>query len=197
MSNEWFERGVHDAQHDQLNSTYYQHYYYYRLGYDQARRQMRQPTPSAFGPTRHRGALLVGAVLLVAFAAAALYLLQRQSLPIAATSVAPTARPTTRPTLTPLPTPAPTPVPTPAPLTLRVEGFAQIVNTGGAPLRGRAEPGRSAAIVAEFAEGSRVRLLEGPVEADGFIWWRIEGEAGSGWSAQANEAGTPWLEPVQ
>ena len=60
---------------------------------------------------------------------------------------------------------------------------AFIVGTEGNGLNGRAGPSLSQEVKATFAEGSSVRLVEGPVEADGFTWWRAEGEGGSAWVA--------------
>jgi hypothetical protein len=193
MSNEWFERGVADAQNDQLNTTYYQHYYYYRLGYDQARRQMRRPAIRSGRPWAPRRSLLLAALVLAVLGAWYLLLRETTAEPVA---TAPTAQP--RPTMTARPTAVPTalPAPSPAPLALRPEGFAQIVNTNGAPLNARAEPALGSPVQAKLAEGSRVRLLEGPIEADNYIWWRVEGEAGAGWCAQGEPGGAQWLEPV-
>jgi hypothetical protein len=188
MSNEWFERGVSDAQNDQLNTTYYQHYYYYRLGYDQARRQMRRPGISERPRPRPRALLL--AALLISAAAIGWYLLRTPE-------AAPATQPLPTRTPRPLATPTAPPPPTPAPPTLRPEGFAAIVNTNGAPLNARVEPALGSPVQAKIPEGSRVRILEGPVDADGYTWWRIEAEAGAGWSAQGEPGGVQWLEPVE
>lgn len=191
MSNEWFERGVHDAQRDELNTTYYQHYYYYRLGYDQARRQLRQPPISS--PSRRGLRLPLLALLLLALAAG-WWILRPPAAQQAASvpTVVPTVRPTPRPTAEP--TSAPSPLPTV--LALRPEAFALITNTGGDPLNARVEPSAASPVAARIPEGSRVRIVEGPVDADGFTWWRIESEAGSGWSVQSQPGGPAWLEPV-
>ena len=45
--------------------------------------------------------------------------------------------------------------------------------------------------------GERVRILEGPVDADGFTWWKIEGASGTGWSAQQSKEGVVWLQPIK
>ncbi|HWQ13956.1 MAG TPA: hypothetical protein VNL77_14245, partial [Roseiflexaceae bacterium] len=67
----------------------------------------------------------------------------------------------------------------------------------GRPLRGRAAAGLSAPVRVAFPEGERVRLLEGPVEADGYTWWRVEGPSGAGWSAERSPEGVVWLTPVE
>jgi hypothetical protein len=52
-----------------------------------------------------------------------------------------------------------------------------------------------------LADGTEVTIDEGPVEADGFQWWRVEDR--SGWVAgdylrypEAGAAGTPTPAPV-
>ncbi|MDQ2998963.1 MAG: SH3 domain-containing protein, partial [Chloroflexota bacterium] len=61
----------------------------------------------------------------------------------------------------------------------------------------RKQPNLKAAVIAAFKAGERVRILEGPIEADGFTWWQIEGAGGSGWSAQQSKEGVVWLQPVE
>lgn len=75
------------------------------------------------------------------------------------------------------------------PLAPRVGDLARVSGTGGDALRARSGPGLSFAIVARFPEGSQVELLDGPVAADGFRWWRVRGEQGEGWCADR------WLTP--
>jgi hypothetical protein len=74
--------------------------------------------------------------------------------------------------------------------------MAQVVNIGGAILRGRRQPNLKAAATVGFKEGERVSILEGPAEADGFVWWKVEGQSGAGWSAQQSKEGVVWLQPV-
>ena len=40
------------------------------------------------------------------------------------------------------------------------------------------------------------QVLEGPILADGFVWWQISGVSGSGWSAEHNNKGVVWIIPV-
>jgi hypothetical protein len=79
---------------------------------------------------------------------------------------------------------------------LQIGAGAQVVNIEGSVLRGRKQPNLKAAATAAFKAGERVRILEGPVEADGFIWWKIEGASGAGWSAQQSKEGVVWLKPA-
>jgi hypothetical protein len=74
---------------------------------------------------------------------------------------------------------------------LTIGAYAQIANTGGQSLRARAEPGTSSEVVARFAPGTRLLILDGPIEKDTFIWWKVQSEDGEGgWCADR------WLEPL-
>lgn len=185
-----YERGVEDAEHDELNSFYYQHYYYYRRGYDSARRRARA-TDRQLAPV----ALL--ALALLALAAGAWWFVGRDSSPaeVQQVATAPAAAPTARPTRVPTPTAAPTVTPTPPP-SLAVGGRARVVNLNGSPLRAREGPGLNSGVVARIPEGSEVTLRDGPVEADGYSWWLVEAEVGSGWAAGRSPEGAIFLEPV-
>jgi hypothetical protein len=199
-SDEMYERGALDAERDELNAFYYQHYYYYRKGYDGTRRRLRRNNAPGVDVRPSFGWLIGGLVLLFAIGGA-VWLLRDGSAPLDTLAQTPSVsialqaspRPTPRPTLT---QPAASPTASPAPA-LAVGRRARVVNLSGAPLRARANPGVNQPIVARIPEGSEVTLLEGPTEADGYLWWRIEGEAGSGWSAQGNPEGTVFfLEPI-
>lgn len=50
-------------------------------------------------------------------------------------------------------------------------------------LRAREVPGSKGAIVARFAPGAELMVVDGPEEADGRIWWRVRGTTGEGWCA--------------
>jgi hypothetical protein len=79
----------------------------------------------------------------------------------------------------------------PPELTLRVGDHAEVVNTEGQPLRARSGPGLSFDIVTRFPEGARVVVLDGPVDKDGYTWWKVRGEQGEGWCADR------WLVPTE
>lgn len=188
-----YERGALDAEQDDLNSFYYQHYYYYRRGYDDARRQQRRGT----GDGRPRALLIALAAVAVTLVAVLLSLGGFGGAAPAAAPVEPVAAPTQAPaTPTRRPTVAPTAMPTatPAPA-LVLGGRARVVNLNGSPLRAREAPGLTA-VVERIPEGSEVVLREGPVEADGYSWWRVEAGAVSGWVAGRSPEGTVFLEPV-
>ncbi len=203
-----YERGVTDAERGELHPFYYQHYYHYRRGYDQARRRMRH-TPLSF--LTGRGWLLTIGVMLVVGLTAVLGGVFRSQIPQwrswsnaeevaspGAPEVETVAAQPLQPTRTPLfPTAVPSATPAPIVRTLRVGGSAQVANTEGRALRGRAAPGLKAPVRVAFAEGEQVRILEGPVTADGYVWWRVEGQNGAGWAAQQSLEGVVWLVPVE
>lgn len=85
------------------------------------------------------------------------------------------------PTVTPVPTATPSPTAEPA-ATLQAGGTALIQTTGGNVLNVRGGPGRDFSVVARLPGGTRVSILEGPQDADGFRWWRIRTADGiEGW----------------
>jgi hypothetical protein len=193
---EMYRRGVADAEHGEPHPFYYQHYYQYRRGYDRTRRRL--GLPGGFEDARRRRAQLVGLVVVLLALGAAGYVWRGRAQPSTArapetapTSFAVTAVPTRTPIFA-----TPTLEPTAAAPTLHVGGSATVANTQGAALRGREQPGTKARVTASFREGDQVAILEGPVEADGFVWWRIEGKAGAGWSAQQSKEGVAWLQPL-
>jgi hypothetical protein len=194
---EMYRRGVADAAQGEPHPFYYQHYYQYRKGYDRARRSRGLASYQSLYRQRRVWLLAVAGIVLVGMV---VFLVMRsRSQP--ATAQAPTpaltlAAATRLPTRTPI-FPTPTPTPTEAPAVLRVGGSAQVVNIEGSVLRGREQPSLKASATVAFKSGARVRILEGPVEADGFTWWKIEGESGTGWSAQQSKDGIVWLQPIK
>jgi len=200
-SDEMFERGKRDAEQDELNPFYYQHYYHYRRGYDKARRSIRHAPPGASQPSAVGRLPLLGFGLLVLVALGALAYgawgrgdtgLSRSAGVRAVESPAASASIPTRiprvPTDTPLPPTLPPPV-------LQIQGAAQVVNLSGGPLRLRAGAGVKQKVVGRLPEGTEVKLLEGPVEADGYTWWRVEAGESSGWVAERSQEGVVWLQP--
>jgi hypothetical protein len=76
----------------------------------------------------------------------------------------------------------PTPLPTDV---LIANGWAEVTGTGSALLV-RGEPSRQAGRVGRLPDGSKVHIVEGPNEAGGLQWWRIDrfdpaDPAKSGW----------------
>jgi hypothetical protein len=191
-NSEMYDRGVRDAVNDELNPFYYQHYYYYRKGYDDTRRQLRRRQRPVSAPLG-----IVIALLVLGAAGALSWWVGRPSAP----PVAPL--PTSMPTVvfTPMPTIAPTPPPPPtvavasAPTGLAAGARARVSNLGGAALRARAAPGLSSPVTGRIPEGREVTILEGPVEADGYVWWRVAAAEGAGWVAERSPEGTVFLVP--
>ncbi len=192
---EMYRRGVADATQGEPHPFYYQHYYQYRKGYDRARRS-RGLAGGYQNLYRQRRVWLVAAIVL---ACVAIFFFIRGRSPAVTAQVPTPAQPlataTRLPTRTPI-FPTPTLKPTETPAMLKVGASAQVVNTEGAVLRGRKQPKLKAVATASFKSGERVRILEGPVDADGFTWWRIEGASGTGWSAQQSKEGVIWLQAV-
>ena len=197
---EMYQRGAADAERGELHPFYYQHYYHYRRGYDHARRRVRGLAIEEAGRGRWVRLALSLMVLIVAGAGAFLLLRERARPGVAALTPAVVATPravATAPVArTPL-FPTITPSSLPQPLVLRIDGAALIANTEGRPLRGRQKPSLKSPPQVGFKEGERVRIREGPVEADGYTWWRLEGPSGVGWSAERSQEGVVWLQPVE
>jgi hypothetical protein len=189
-----YRRGAEDAERGEPHPFFYQHYYHYRRGYDHARRRL------SLAPGNLRALLWpASAVAIVLAIGGALWaLLQNQqpvAEPVASTAIVAVVPTAALPTRTPI-FPTATVLPTATPVVLRAGGLARVAGTGGRPLRGREEPSLDAPARVAFAEGEQVRVLEGPIEADGYVWWRIEGPSGAAWSAQGSPEGAEWLVPV-
>ena len=195
---EMYRRGVADAAQGEPHPFYYQHYYQYRRGYDRARRSRGLAGGYQTLYRQRRVWLLAAAGLLLA-GIAIFFSVRWRSQPATAQTPTPAvalAIVTRPPTRTPIfPTPTPKPIETPA--ALQIGAGAQVVNIEGSVLRGRKQPNLKAVATAAFKAGERVRILEGPVDADGFTWWKIEGARGTGWSAQRSKEGVVWLQPIK
>ncbi len=91
------------------------------------------------------------------------------------------------PTDTPAPTPlvSPTPAPSPTPEGLFVGGEAIVSGTGSA-LRLRSDPGLQSTTLKTVTDGTRLKILEGPRQADDLTWWRLEdpSDGAQGWAAE-------------
>ena len=125
--------------------------------------------------------LMVGAALVVVLAIVGIYATTRGNLfgpqravptpTVAAVLATPTGFGDPTATVPPQPTPPPpTPLPTDR---LIAGGWAQVSGTGSA-LIVRSEPSRQGARVARLGDGSRVHVVEGPQEAGGISWWRVD-----------------------
>ena len=77
-----------------------------------------------------------------------------------------------------------TPAVTAPPTELGPGALALITGTGGAGLRLRSLATTDADVLATGKEGTVVTVLEGPVEADGYVWWKVRTPDGQeGWAA--------------
>jgi len=121
------------------------------------------------------GVLILGAIAL------ALWIL---SMP-GEEAAAPTPLPPAAPALTAGP-----PTPTPAPPQVRVGAIVVVTGTEGQDLRLREEPSLQSTTLEFVKEGAVLQVLEGPVEADGHVWWKVrDRENKTGWAAG------DWLAP--
>ena len=102
----------------------------------------------------------------------------------------PTAAPTLEPTATSAITVTATPVLTP---TATPEGGILSPTVGGSArvstqyqfINLRAAAGLGAETIGQLPNGTTVTILEGPTEADGLRWWRVDdGEGNTGWAAE-------------
>ncbi|HID87711.1 MAG TPA: SH3 domain-containing protein [Anaerolineae bacterium] len=94
------------------------------------------------------------------------------------------------PTATPTPLPTPTPTPT-VPTEITVGGYVKVVGAEEDQLSYRSGPGLKYARLTLLKDGTILKVLEGPEEADGYTWWRLEDEDGFiGWAAD------DWLVPT-
>lgn len=98
------------------------------------------------------------------------------------------------PDATPTPAPTATFTPTPVPGTALAAGQPARV-TAPAGLNFRDQPNTNANLLGQLGTGQVVSVTEGPVEADGFIWWQLDDDQGNiGWAAQG-DGETEWLSP--
>ena len=111
-------------------------------------------------------------------------------LPTVTSAAAPSA---TVPLVTPSPGVAPTdtvvlpgvtPVDTPGPGGIRPGSLVVVQGTQGAGLNLREEPSTTSAVAGKAREGTVLTVLEGPTEADDYVWWKVRAPDGvEGWGA--------------
>ncbi len=56
-----------------------------------------------------------------------------------------------------------------------MDAYVQVFGTGGDGLRMRDNPGLEGKVLLVAAESEVFKVVEGPVEMDGYRWWRLEG----------------------
>jgi hypothetical protein len=70
-----------------------------------------------------------------------------------------------------------------------IGAIVQVANTQGEGVNLRTEPSTSSDVAAVLLDGTELTVIDGPVEADGYVWWNVSGIAAdgtevSGWMAQ-------------
>ncbi len=147
--------------------------------------------PILFGMGRDR-LILIGVtflVLLVAIVAAS-YILGQQTKVNPSVTPTVTAKPIPSPTgfgdptETPIPQPTNTAVPTPRSDVIAVNGWVQVT----ANLTLRSEASTSGEKLGVLRAGTNGHVIEGPIEANGYTWWKLDSYDGtnptaSGWCA--------------
>jgi hypothetical protein len=111
-------------------------------------------------------------------------------LPTVSSEVAPsatvsllTATPAVAPTDTVV-LPGVTPADTPVPSGIRPGALVLVQGTAGAGLNLREQPTTYAKVTGKAREGTVLTVLEGPTEADEYVWWKVRAPDGSeGWGA--------------
>jgi hypothetical protein len=83
---------------------------------------------------------------------------------------------------------------------LRVDSYAKVAEVDPSPNRVRDAPHTSAKMISQIYPGGIVRVLEGPVCANGFVFWKVESQSipggGIGWTAEG-DGQKYYLEPIQ
>ncbi|MGQ9586552.1 MAG: SH3 domain-containing protein [Anaerolineae bacterium] len=78
---------------------------------------------------------------------------------------------------------------------IQVGGVVRVTGTEGKDLRLRETPSLGSATLRLVKEGTVLQVVEGPVEADGYVWWKVRDQRGqAGWAAGnwlAPHAGSP------
>lgn len=202
-NSEMYECGAVDAEQDDLDTFYYQHYYSYRRGYDDTRRRMRGGFFATYPAWLLPLLSVIGVGVVVCIVAVLLIgmLSSRQVPKRAALTSIPAPVASVQPALSsvmPSLVPSPTLIPTPTAPTLRIGGQARVINVGTTLLRVRTKPSLdpTISIITRVPQGTTVTVLEGPRELDGQIWWRIRHNTYEGWSIGYSAAGETFLEPV-
>ena len=80
--------------------------------------------------------------------------------------------------------PVGTPEETPLPTEIRPGALVVVQGTKGAGLNLRQQPTTYGKVVSNAREGTVLTVLEGPKEADGYVWWKARAPDGTeGWGA--------------
>jgi hypothetical protein len=108
----------------------------------------------------------------------------------------PTSAPTRAlPTATATPVP-PTATPRPAPVALAKDVLAKVTPPEGIKLKVRESASTGAKILGELDMDAEVAIIDGPTDANGITWWKVDNGKGLvGWSAEG-VGGVEYLVPV-
>lgn len=78
---------------------------------------------------------------------------------------------------------------------LQIGGQARVFTTAGDRANMRSGPGTNFSVVEQVANDTTVTVLEGPQNAGGFVWWRVETASNSGWVVESAD-GVRVLQPM-
>jgi len=112
--------------------------------------------------------------------------------------ITPTATPAL-PTVAPFPTATPTPKPTPTPSVpteIEVGGYVKVIGAEADGLRFRWGPGMDTVTKKFIEDGAILKVLDGPEEADGLTWWRLEDPEEEDADLKIGWAADDWLKPT-
>lgn len=112
--------------------------------------------------------------------------------------LSPSPSATMRPSRTPQPTSTPQPTqagcPNVLPSRLVLGQMGQV--TPGLPNVIRSQPSTASDRIGQIPAGGEFDVLDGPVCAQGYAWWRVLYNTITGWTAEGDQYGY-WLEPIQ
>ena len=103
------------------------------------------------------------------------------------------------PTVAPFPTATPTPKPTPTPSVpteIEVGGYVKVIGAEADGLRFRWGPGMDTVTKKFIEDGAILKVLDGPEEADGLTWWRLEDPKEEDADLKIGWAADDWLKPT-
>ena len=97
--------------------------------------------------------------------------------------------------VTPLPVPTQPPIVNTCSMPPRATVGQQVVITPGTPNNVRANPTTSARVTNVLSAGTGMSVIDGPVCANGYQWFKVSFAGGQGWTAEGSN-GNYWLTPV-
>lgn len=59
-----------------------------------------------------------------------------------------------------------------------------VANSGGTGVNFRSDPSTDSEIVDVLLDGTELTVIDGPLDAEGYTWWQVEGASGTGWMVQ-------------